>query len=817
MPLKHALRRLAKFPLFTSVAVLTLAIGIGANCAIFAVVYGVLLKPLPYPDSGRLVSVDHSAPGVNIERAGAAPFLYFTYREQAKSFEAIGLYQGDTESVTGLAEPEEIPAVAVSQGVLPALGVRPAVGRLFTEADDAPGSPETTILTYAYWQARFAGDPSAVGRRVMFDGRPREIIGILPATFRFLDRNPSALVPLQLDRNKTFLGQFSYEAIARLAPGATIDSATADMARLIPISIKTFPAFPGYSPKMFTDARLAPALRPLKDAIVGDVGRVLWVLMGTIGIVLLIACANVANLLLVRTDGRQQELAVRAALGAGWTRIARELMTESVILGICGGVIGLGLAYGGVRLLAAVAPANLPRVTDIGISGPVLVFSLVLSIIAGVLFGGVLVAKYARPRVATELRAGGRTMSAGRDRQRARNMLVIAQIALAMVLLVGSGLMVRTFQALRHVQPGFTHPEDVLTMRITIPAAAVKDAAAVMRVQQTILDKIAAIPGVTSVGLTNAVPMEGEHWSDPIYADDKQYADGKMPALRRFKQVSPGLLPTLGTPLVAGRDFSWDDVYQLRPVALVSENLARELWGSPTAAIGRSVRESMKTPWRQIIGVVADVRDDGVDQKAPTSAYFPTFMHGFEGDDVSIRRGPAFVIRSSRARSNSLLKDVSQAVWSVNPSLPLANVRTLQEIYDKSLARTSFSLIMLSIAGLMAVMLGVAGMYGVISYAVSQRRREIGIRVALGARPQQVTGLFVAQGLRLAAIGATLGLAGAAALMRLMATLLFGVSAVDPLTYAGVAIGLVAVALLACYVPAVRAAAVSPLEALHAE
>jgi putative ABC transport system permease protein len=817
MPLKHAVRRLLQFPLFTSVSVFTLAIGIGANCAIFAVVYGVLLKPLPYPDSGRLVAVDHAAPGVNIPRAGAAPFLYFTYRDQAKSFSGIGMYQSDTMSVTGLGEPEEIPAMDVTQGLLPTLGVKPALGRLFTQADDSPGSPETTILSYAYWRARFGGDASAVGRTVMFDGRPRQIVGVLPAAFRFLDRNISAFVPMQLDRSKTFLGQFSYEAIARLAPEATIQSASADLARLIPIAIETFPAFPGYSSKMFVEARLTPALRPLKDAIVGDVGGVLWVLMGTIGIVLLIACANVANLLLVRTDGRQQELAIRVALGAGWPRIARELMTESLILGVCGGIVGLGLAYGGVRLLIALAPANLPRLSDIAVGGPVLLFSLGVSIFAGALFGGVLIAKYARPRVSTELRAGGRTMSASRERQRVRNVLVVAQIALALVLLVGSGLMIRTFEALRHVQPGFTHPENVLTMRITIPSATVKEAPAVVRMQQAILDKIAAVPGVTSVGLASSIPMDGNHWTDPIYADDKQYAEGKLPPLRRFKLMSPGLLNTLGTPLVAGRDFTWDDVYQLHPVALVSENLARELWGSPSAAIGRSIRESMKTPWRRIIGVVADVRDDGVDQKAPESAYFPTFMHDFEGDAVSIRRTPAFVIRSSRAGSTGFLKDVSAAIWSMDPNLPLASVRTLQEIYDKSLARTSFALVMLSIAGAMALLLGIGGIYGVISYAVSQRRREIGIRVALGARPQQVTRLFVGQGLRLAAIGAAIGLVCAVALMRLMTSMLFGVSAVDPLTYAGVAVGLVGVALLACYVPAIRATAVSPVEALRAE
>ena len=817
MPLKHAVRRLAQFPLFTSIAVLTLALGIGANCAIFAVVYGILLKPLPYPEPDRLVYVDHSAPGVNMQRTGAAPFLYYTYREQGKSFSTIGMYQHDTASVTGLAEPEEIPVIDVTQGVLPTLGVKPALGRLFSPEDDSPGSPETVILSYAYWQTRFGSDPSAIGRHVTFDGRPREIVGVLPASFRFLDLNVSAFEPLQLDRNKTFLGQFSYEAIARLAPGATLESASADVARLIPIAITTFPAFPGYSAKMFVDARLTPAIHPLKDAIIGDVGGVLWVLMGTIGIVLLIACANVANLLLVRTDGRQQELAIRAALGAGWSRIARELMTESVMLGLCGGVVGTALAYGGVRLLVALAPANLPRVSEIGIGGPVLAFAFVLSVLAGVLFGGVLIARYARPRVSTELRAGGRTMSASRERQRARNVLVVAQIALAMVLLVGSGLMIRTFQALRRVQPGFTHPEDVLTMRITIPSTTVKDPAATTRMQQSIVDKIAAIPGVTSVALTSSVPMDGNHWNDPIYADDKQYAEGKLPPLRRFVMISPGLVDTLGSTLVGGREFTWDDVYQLHPVALVSENMARELWGTPSAALGHRIRESMKAPWREVIGVLADVRDNGVDQQAPAIAYFPTFMHDFEGDAVSIRRTVSFVIRSHRAGSSSLLKDVGQAVWSIDPNLPLASVKTLQATYDKSLARTSFALVMLSIAGAMALLLGVAGIYGVISYAVAQRRREIGIRIALGARPQQVTQLFVGQGLRLAVVGTVLGLAGAVALMRLMASLLFGVNAVDPLTYAGVAIVLVAIAMLACYVPAVRATAVSPVEALRAE
>ena len=817
MHFRHALRRLARFPAFTTIAVFTLALGIGANSAVFAVVYGVLLKPLSYPAAERLVAVDHAAPGVNLASAGAAPFLYFTYREQSKTLESIGIWTGDTASVTGLAEPEEIPVVDVTEGVLPTLGVQPALGRLFSKADDSPGAPETVVLSHAYWQARFGSSPDAIGRRVMFDGKPREVIGVLPASFRFLDRDASAFIPLQLDRSKTFLGNFSYRAVARMKTGETVERVNAELAQLIPVAIGSFPPFPGFNPKMFAEAKLAPAARFLKDDLIGDVGKVLWVLMGTIGMVLLIACANVANLLLVRTDGRQQELAIRSALGAGWSRIARELLAESLVLGLAGGVAGLGLAYAGLKVLLAVAPATLPRLGEIGVNGPVLAFSVVISLLAGALFGGILVLKYAAPRVASALRAGGRSMSASRERQRARNVLVVAQIALAMVLLVSSGLMIRTFIALRHVDPGFTDPASLLTLRVTIPSARVKEPEQVLRMQQNIADKIAAIAGVQSVALTSIVPMTEDGWHDPIFAQDKTYSEGQIPPLRLFKMVTPGLLKTMGNRLVAGRDFTWDDLYGRHDVAMVSENLARELWGQPSAALGKRIRENNSGQWREVVGVVGDERDNGVDAAAPTTAYWPMLMAKFSGDEEFVRRAPAFVIRSTRAASSAFVREVSAAIWSVNPDLPLASVRTMQEVYDKSMGRTSFALVMLSIAGGMALLLGVAGIYGVISFGVAQRQREIGIRVALGARPAQVTGMFLRQGLVLASVGAFIGLAGAMALMRLMASLLFGVNAIDPLTYGGVVVGLVGAAMLASYMPAARAAGLNPVEALRGE
>jgi predicted permease len=817
MHIRRALRKLIQFPLFTAVAVLTLAIGVGANVAMFAIVYGVLLRPLAYPAADRLVAIDHAAPGVNIPSAGSAPFLFFTYRDQAKTLQQVALWQAGTVTVTGLAEPEQIPIVTVSQAALPILGVTPAAGRLFTADDDSPGAAPTVILSYDYWQARFGGDRSAIGRLVKLDGRPSQIVGVLPASFHFLDRPTSAFVPLQLDRSKTFLGQFSYRSIAQLAPGVTVDRANTEAARLVPVAINAFPSFPGFSTKMFNDARITPTIRPLKDDLVGDAGRMLWIVMGTIGLVLLVACANVANLLLVRTDARRQELAIRAALGAGRGRIARELMTESLLLGVLGGVAGVAIAYAGLHTLLATAPAKLPRVAEITIDAPVLLFSFAISVLAGAFFGAVLVLKYAAPRVATALRAGGRSMSDGRERQRARNALVVAQIAMAMILLVCSGLMIRTFLALRHVNPGFTGPQDVMTVRITIPPATAKTGAETLRIERNIADAIAAIPGVTSVGMTNALPMDGQGRTDLVFAEDKPYTEGQLPPLRRYVFVSPGTLATFGTPLVAGRDFTWDDLLQTHPVALVSETFARELWGSPSAAIGKRVHESTKTPWREIVGVVGDVRMDGVDAPAPNSVYWPLLMANFSGEADSIRRAPAFVIRSGRAQTAGFITDVSRAVWSVNPNLPLASVRTLQEIYDKSLARTSFALVMLSIAGGMALLLGVAGLYGVIAYAVSLRRREIGIRVALGAQPGEVARLFINLGLRLASIGAAIGVTVTVLAVRLMSSLLFGVSGIDPVTYAGVAIGLIGAALLACYVPAARAAALNPVDALRAD
>jgi putative ABC transport system permease protein len=545
--------------MFTAITLVTLAIGIGANTAIFSVIEAVLLKPLPYPHPEELIGVWHTAPGVNIALLNASPSMYFIYREQGQTFQDVGLWDSGSASVTGVAEPEQVPVLNVTDGILPMLGIQPANGRWFSRADDSPQGAETAMLTYGYWQGRFGGDPSVIGRRIMVDGRAREIIGVMPRDFRFLNLKPSLILPFWLNRSEVHLGNFSYQSIARLKPGITLNQASADVARLLPITFHSFPVPDGFSLKMFDQARMAPLLRPLKEDLVGDIGKVLWVLMGTIGMVLLIACANVANLLLVRAEGRQQELSVRAALGAGWGQIARELLLESVTLGILGGALGLGLAYGALRLLVSMGPANLPRLDEISIDPMVLLFTLAVSLVAGLLFGLIPVIKYATPHLSSGLRSSGRSTSQSRERHRARSVLVVFQVGVALVLLISSGLMIRTFQALRHVQPGFTEPEEIQTLRVSIPSAQVREPDRVVRMQEEMLNKMGAIPGVTSTGFMSTVPMDMDGWNDPVYAEDHVYGEGQLPPLRKYRFISPGLAKTMGLKMIGGRALRWAD------------------------------------------------------------------------------------------------------------------------------------------------------------------------------------------------------------------------------------------------------------------
>ena len=821
---RYALRALRRSPTFTVVALLTLAIGIGANTAVFSVVNSVLLKPLPYPDADRLVAVWHTAPGapgVATVSGGLrlSQSMYVTYAEENRTFEAIGLWAAAAMTVTGLAEPEQVRGVVVSDGTLQALNVQPIAGRWLLAADQKPGAPATVMLGYGYWQRRFGGDRSVIGRTITVGSRPRTVVGIMPQGFRIVTAEPELIVLGPLVRSQLTLSGFGYEAVARLKPGVTIAEADADIARMVPIWMRSWPTLSGADPRVYEGWRITPAIRPLKLDVIGNVGDVLWVLMGTIGIVLLIACANVANLMLVRAEGRQQELAVRAALGASAGRIVRALLLESVWLGLLGGALGVGLAYGALRVLVTMGPANLPRMNEIAIDARALGFAAAVSLLSGVLFGLIPALKYRGPRIAAALHGGGRTASASRDRHRARGALVIAQVSLALVLLVSAGLMIRTFQALRAVDPGVTHPEQLQTMRISIPVALIADAERAERTQNAIVDALAAIPGVTSVGFTTMMPVEGlaPDW-DAVTAEDQPLTAGETPPMRLLKYVSPGLFQTAGTRMIAGRDYTWTDLYARRPVVIVSENLARELWATPAAALGKRLRSLPTVPWREVIGVVQDVRDNGVHAPAPATVYWPAMTESlYSPGQTNVVRNVTFAVRSHAAGTEGLLNQMRQAVWSVNANLPLASVRTMQEIYDQSLARTSFTLVMLAIAGAMALVLGIVGIYGVIAYSVSQRTREIGIRLALGAQPGALKTMFVRHALALAGAGVAIGLVAATGLSRLMSSLLYGVSPLDPVTFGAVPVLLVAAIMVASYLPARRAAAVDPVNALKAE
>jgi len=821
---RFALRRLLKSPGFTATILLTLAIGIGANTAVFSVVNSVLLKPLPYPHSEELAALWMNAPGAG----GLSSFqsglqlsasMYLTFTRQNRSFQSMGVWQMRTANVTGIAQPDEVNAAFLSDGVLETLRVPAMVGRWFRAADQDPRGAKTVMLSYGYWQRRFGGDRGVIGRGLQVDGQTRTIAGVMPRGFRMVDQDFDLLIPLAFDPTNQKLAGFGYTGIARLKPGVSLAQADADVARLIPMWMDSWTNGPGSNPHYYEVWRITPNFRPLKQQVIGNVSNVLWVVMATVGLVMLIACVNIANLLMVRAETRHQELSIRAALGAGRARIVRELLMESMLLGLMGGIVSIGVAYAGLRLLVAMGPTDLPRLTEVSFDAGSLEFTFALAVLSGLLFGLIPAVKYARTGASAMMGGANRTASTGRDRQRSRSVLVVAQVAMAMVLLVSSVLMIRTFVALRHVEPGFTDAAHVQTMSIYIPEQVTKDPHMVARMQREIADKLAAIPGVASVGFAAAVPMDGNdpNW-DLIAVEGKVYPGGDGP-LQLYNYVSPGYFQTLGTRQVAGRDFTWDDLEQVRPMVMVSESFARENWGSAQAAVGKRVKKYDGSPWQEVIGVVEDVHVHGVDEKAPPIIYWPAmFSDRFTTPpQMDGLRFVSFGIHSSRAGSEGLLGQMQQAVWSVNGNLPVAAVGTLQQLYTQSMARTSFTLVMLAIAGSMALVLGIIGIYGVISYTVAQRTREIGIRLALGAQRQELRWMFVRSALIMTAVGVAIGVGAAAGLMQLMKSLLFGISPLDPFTYVAVPFVLAVSAALASYLPARRAAAVNPVEALRAE
>ena len=722
--------------------------------------------------------------------------MYFTYRDENRTFAEIGFWGEGGQTLTRTDGTERVRSLSVTHGVLQALGVQPARGRWFTEQEHAPDAqgPAPLILSYAFAQSRFGSDEAALGRDLLINGRQAQVVGVMPRDFRFLDMSPplEIIVALQLDPAKLAIaGIGGMAALARLRPGVTPIEAAADLQRMAPLWLEAWPIAQGSSVtrEAIANWRVTPVVRPLKDDIVGDVSSALWVLMGAIGAVLLVACANIANLMLVRADARRPELAVRAALGAVPARIARELLVESLVIGAVGGALGLVLAYGGLELLVAVGPTNLPRLEEIAVYAPVLAFTVAVSLVSTLAFGSITAFKYAWKADMSAFGGVARGSSASRERSATRSALVVVQVALALVLVVSAVLMIRTFQALRDVNPGFVEAASIQTVRTWVPNSHLGDAKRFVPMQREILDAITALPGVEAAGFTSVLPLQGSPFV--IICDPCSSKSGPSPPARRrrrakIKFVSPGYLDAMGTTIIAGRDLTWADIEAGGRVALVSEEFARELGATPADALGKRIRTPVNSDaWREIVGVVQSVKEDELYTAAPSIVYWPALMENAFGNAAAGAQTMSYVVRSDRTGTAALNNEIREAVWSVNKDVPIALEQTMQNLYAESLARTSFALVMLGIAAFMALALGIVGIYGVIAYVAAQRSREVGIRMALGAGRREVRAMFLRQGLALSGVGLAIGLVAALALTRLMSSLLFGIESTDFVTYVG--------------------------------
>ena len=812
--LRLAFRGARKSPVLSATAVITIALGIGGITAVFSVVNSVLLRPLPYPDPDGLVALNHTMPGVGNPSTPIGPALYLTYRDYSRTLEDIGLFRNTAQTVTGGIDPERVAVWAVTETILPMLGLNPILGRGFHKEDTSERSQNPIILTHDYWQERFDADPNVLGRTLTVNGSASPIVGVLPPSGTLRDQNVRLVSPLRLDRLPQSVGNWSFGAFARLGPGSTAEQASEELSSLTPLACELYPGIPL---EELERRQFGTIATPLKTAVVRGTGPVLWLLFGTVGIVMLLACTNVVNLFLVKAEGRAKDVALRKALGASRERLARQSLAESLALTAIGGGLGVLVAAFCVRVLVSMAPPGLPRLSEIGLGPEVLLFTLAVTLLAGVVFGLVSVLRAGDRSLTDPLKEGSRGAGGGQGRARTRNALAVVQVAMALVLLVGSGLMVRTLSALRSIPPGYERPEEVITFRLSLPGVWAPDHEAVGRTFQEIHRRLSQIPGVTSVSGAASIAMENWQAWENLSMEDFPVPEGGPSPLRRLNWITPGHFATMQNPLRAGHPFGWADVMERRNVAIVSETFAREFWERPEDALGKRFRMGAEQPWKEIIGVAGDVRTRGVTEPAPAIVYFPYVMEGLWGPDGFSQRGLRFALRSETRNPADLMVEARQAVWAVNPRLPLSNVRTLDEIFAGSIARTSFSMTMLGTAALFAVILGMVGVYGVISYLVSQRTREMGIRRAMGASAGAVSRMVLKQAGVLASMGVGLGLAVAFGLSHLMVSLLFGVGRADPLTYGTVSAGLVAVVLLASYLPARRAASVDPTEALKTD
>jgi putative ABC transport system permease protein len=817
----YAWRSLRRAPLFSVTVVLALTLGIGSAAAIFAIINGVLLRPLPYGHPDRLVGTWNDLPPLSLLHAQQTPGMYRTYKKYATTIAGIGLYNDGSVNVSdpdGRGEPERMTMASTTVDVIPLLEVSPILGRTFSEAEDAPKGPNVAIISEGLWRRRFGGARDVIGKKLLISGRSTEIIGVMPSSFRFPSPNTQLWLPEQLDPNAQFPGGFNHNGIARLKPGVTIEAAQRDFANVLPRIVDVSPMLaPGITTQMLLDqAKPVPKLAPMRDDVVGEIARTLWIVAAAAGLVLLVTCANVANLLLVRADARHRELSVRAALGAGRASIMTHFFSESAVLAAFSSILGVAVAYVALRLLVATGPAQIPRLAEIRVDASVILFTVVVAALVAVACSAIPAIRFMRADALSGLRDGGRAGTVGSHRQRARSALVAGQMALALVVLSASGLLLRSFQRLHAVRPGF-NPDGVATLWVSAPSLRYGNAANLVRFYQQLTERAAQLPSVTSAGVSSRLPLQTNGMDqDPFYVEGDAGNVTKIPPLEIYSTVDAGYFQAMGIPLVAGRLFDRID-RQSGAEALISSETAIRFFHDSTgrAAIGKRFRELPSGEWKTIVGVVGSVRDTSL-QAAPTRAvYYPqavsvdTFSSGPNHTMALIAHTTGDVATTTRA--------LQRVVHELDPTLPTFLVRSMREVTDASIARLSFMMTILGVAAAVTLILGIVGLYGVIAYVVTLRTRELGVRIALGAQPRAVATMVARQGLVLSAIGIAIGLGLVVAFARFLRTFLYEIAPTDPTTLGTASATLVIFALLASWIPARRAARTDPTEALRAD
>lgn len=811
---RYAVRQWGRRPGFALVVVLTLALGIGANAAVFSVFDTVLLSPLPYQQPERLVFIHSRFASLDLERFWISPPEFVELREWNRSFEEIGAYRVRSVNVSGGERPERVTSADVSAGLFEVLGVPAAVGRPFTEDEDLPNADPVVVLSWDLWQRSFDGDPSLVGKTIEVDGGRRTVVGVMPETFDVEDSQVELYLPLALDpADPGGRGSHGLFLIGRLAPGVTFAEAEQEMKTLLVRWQEEFGQV-SHAPNPDTHPLL---LVPLQEDLVGGARPALWLLLGAVGFVLLIACANAANVLLARAEGRQREVAVRTALGASGPRLLRQFLTESVALALAGGALGLLLAYAGLKAILATLPEGVPRLAEVGLDGRVLLFTLAAAVGTGLLFG-LAPAFHARTRGLSGVLKEGTRSSAGAGRQRLRRALVVAEVALAAVLVVGAGLLLKSFWTLQQVDPGFD-PEGVLSLRVSLPSATYPDEIQVAAFFDRLTAELEALPGVeVAAAMTGRPPARSINANDTEFEGVAQGPDLPIQNVDYYQFVTPGYFEALRIEPVTGRVFSETDAGDGAPVVVVNRRLAERFYPGQDP-VGRRLRRGWfgdEEPWMTIVGVVEDVKQGGMDQEAGTELYFLHRQVPHVVPDAGIPRTLYAVVRTT-GDPQALAGSAREVVARLDRSLPVSEVSPLAEVVGDSLARSRFLTLLVGGFGVLALLLAAVGTYGVLSYAVEERRHEMGVRMALGARAADLLKLVLSQGMSWVGAGLALGLLLAVALRRAVAGVLYGVTPGDPATFVTVVAVLLATALLACLVPAVRAVRVAPASVLKSE